>query len=174
MSGPLILPFGSYMPLVAADAFIAPTAVLVGAVEIGARASIWFGAVLRGDMDKIHVGEGTNVQDGTIVHVSSRPDGHTRIGRHITIGHMSVIHSCVLEDGCFVGMKACIMDEVIVESGAWVAAGAVVPPGKRVPKGQLWAGTPARYLRDVTEVEAGYMVESPRHYVELAQQYRQR
>lgn len=172
MSGPLILPYQGRLPVIADDAFIAPNATVIGDVEIGARASIWFGCVLRGDVDKIRVGEGTNVQDGTIVHVSSRPDGHTHIGRNITIGHMSLIHSCVLEDGCFIGMKACLMDEVIVETGAWVAAGALVTPGKRVPKGQVWAGSPARYLRDVTEQEARYILKSPQQYALLAQQYR--
>ncbi len=172
MSGPLILPFGNHLPIIAPDAFIAANATVIGDVEIGARASIWFGCVLRGDVDHIRIGEGTNIQDGTVVHVSSRPDGHTHIGRHITIGHMSLIHSCILEDGCFVGMKSCLMDEVVVETGAWIAAGSLVTPGKRVPKGQLWAGSPARYLRDVTEAEVKYMVDSPRQYAALAQQYR--
>jgi gamma-carbonic anhydrase len=172
VTGGSVLAFRNHLPVIAADAFVASTATLIGEVEIGARANIWFGCVLRGDLARIQVGALTNVQDGTVVHVSSRSDGATWIGERVTIGHMALIHACRLEDRCFVGMKACVMDGAVVETGAWIATGAVVTPGKRVKSGELWAGTPARLLRAVTPEEARYIDTLPERYAELAEQYR--
>ena len=172
MTGGVLLPFRNHVPAIAPDAFVAPNVTLIGQVEIGARANIWFGCVLRGDLASIHVGALTNVQDGTVVHVSSVANGATWIGERVTIGHMALIHACRLEDRCFVGMKACVMDGAVVETGAWIAAGAVVTPGKRVKSGELWAGTPARLLRAVTAEEAHYIETLPERYAELAEQYR--
>ncbi len=170
--GGLRLPFRNHLPEVAADAFIATNATLIGRVAVGSRANIWYGCVLRGDLASIHVGALTNVQDGTVVHVSSVKNGDTWIGSQVTIGHMALIHACRLEDRCFVGMKACVMDGAVVETGAWIAAGAVVTPGKRVKGGELWAGTPARFLRAVTPDEARYIEALPERYAELADQHR--
>jgi gamma-carbonic anhydrase len=172
VSGGLVLPFRNTMPRIAPEAWVAQTAVVIGDTEVAANANIWFGCVLRGDIAPIRVGAYANIQDGTVVHVSSNLKEGTRIGAHVTIGHMALIHACTLEDSSFVGMKACVMDGAVVESGAWIAAGAVVTPGKRVPKGQLWAGTPARYLRDVTPDEAVYIERLPKQYARLAAQYR--
>jgi gamma-carbonic anhydrase len=172
VSGGIILPFRNTLPRVAPEAWLAQTAVVIGDTEIDAHANVWFGCVLRGDIAPIRVGAYANIQDGTVVHVSSKLKEGTRIGANVTIGHMALIHACTLEDASFVGMKACVMDGVVVESGAWVAAGAVVTPGKRVPKGQLWAGTPARYLRDVTPEEALYIERLPQQYARLATEYR--
>lgn len=172
MTGGVLLPFRNHVPAIAPDAFVAANATLIGQVEIGARANIWFGCVLRGDLAPIHVGALTNVQDGTVVHVSSVANGATWIGERVTIGHMALIHACRLEDRCFVGMKACVMDGAVVETGAWIGAGAVVTPGKRVKSGELWAGTPARLLRAVTAEEAHYIETLPERYAELAEQYR--
>jgi carbonic anhydrase/acetyltransferase-like protein (isoleucine patch superfamily) len=172
VTGGVRLPFRNHVPAVAPDAFVAPNATLIGQVEIGARANIWFGCVLRGDLASIHVGALTNVQDGTVVHVSSAANGATWIGERVTIGHLALIHACRLEDRCFVGMKACVMDGAVVETGAWIAAGAVVTPGKRVKSGELWAGAPARLLRAVTAEEAHYIETLPGRYAELAAQYR--
>jgi len=172
VTGGVLLPFRNHVPAIAPDAFVAPNVTLIGQVEIGARANIWFGCVLRGDLASIHVGALTNVQDGTVVHVSSVANGATWIGERVTIGHMALIHACRLEDRCFVGMKACVMDGAVVETGAWIAAGAVVTPGKRVKSGELWAGTPARLLRAVTAEEAHYIETLPERYAELAEQYR--
>jgi carbonic anhydrase/acetyltransferase-like protein (isoleucine patch superfamily) len=170
--GGLLLPFRHHLPVIAADAFVARNATLIGQVEIGARANIWFGCVLRADLAPIRVGALTNVQDGTVVHVSSVANGATWIGERVTIGHMALIHACRLEDRCFVGMKACVMDGAVVETGAWIAAGAVVTPGKRVKSGELWAGTPARRLRAVTAEEMHYIETLPERYAELAEQHR--
>jgi gamma-carbonic anhydrase len=172
VSGGIILPFRNIAPRIAAEAWVAQTAVVIGDTEIDVHANIWFGCVLRGDIAPIRVGAYANIQDGTVVHVSSKLKEGTSIGANVTIGHMALIHACTLEDASFVGMKACVMDGAVVESGAWVAAGAVVTPGKRVPKGQLWAGTPARYLRDVTSEEALYIERLPQQYANLADQYR--
>lgn len=137
-------------PEIAPDTFIAHNAVLIGDVVIGAGSSIWYGCVLRGDLNELRVGRDTNIQDGTVVHVDSKTYG-TYIGDRVTIGHMALIHACTLEDECMVGMRATVMDGAVVEKGAIVAAGALVAPGKRVGAGELWAGVPARRLRDTVD-----------------------
>ena len=149
----LVLPFRGVLPAVANDVFIAPNATLIGNVTVGRASGVWYGAVLRGDVAPIVIGEETNIQDGSVVHVSrDKPQG-TIIGNRVTVGHLALIHACTLEDGCLVGMRACVMDGAVVETGGWVAAGAVVTPGKRIKRGQLWAGTPARHLRDLSPEE---------------------
>lgn len=177
-AGAIIRPYRGVLPRIHETAFVAAGAVLIGDVEIGPYASIWYGCVLRADVNRIVVGEGTNLQDGTIVHCDSDKEGldyretggghPTLIGKHITIGHMALLHACVLEDGAFVGMRAVVMDDVVVETGAMVAAGALVPPRKRVTAGEVWAGTPAKPMRPVNAAEKHFMEWSPRHYVELA------
>jgi carbonic anhydrase/acetyltransferase-like protein (isoleucine patch superfamily) len=172
----VILPYQGILPKVAADAFIASTAVVIGDVEIGAEASIWFGCVLRGDSNSIRIGARTNIQDGTIIHVNHEREGaagtKTTIGADVTVGHMALLHACTVEDGAFIGMKACLMDGVVVESGGMVAAGALVTPGKRVRKGELWAGSPAKLMRPLSEKEMAYFAYSARHYCEVAASYR--
>ncbi len=168
----IILPFEGKTPKIAASAFIAPTAVVIGDVEIGDDAGIWFGCVLRGDVNEIRIGTGTNIQDGTIIHVNSQGQG-TYIGGGVTIGHMALIHACTLEDGCFIGMNATIMDDAVVERGAMVGAGAVVTPGKRVKSGEVWGGLPAKYMKDVGKAERDMMAYTAPHYVELARRHRQ-
>ena len=170
MSG-LIMPYKGILPRIDAGAFVAPTATVIGDVEIGPDSGVWFNCVLRGDVNEIRIGARTNIQDGTIVHVAAEGQG-TYIGDDITIGHMALLHACTLESGCFVGMKACIMDGAIVESGAMVAAGALVPPGKRVAAGHLWAGSPARPIRALTEADLAFFPVSARNYVRLARDYR--
>ncbi|HJT15512.1 MAG TPA: gamma carbonic anhydrase family protein [Dongiaceae bacterium] len=172
----LIRPHHGVTPTIAASAFVAETAVVIGDVTIGEQASIWYGCVLRGDGNYIRVGARTNVQDGTIVHVNHEREGaagtRTIIGADVTIGHMALIHACTLEDGCFIGMQACVMDGAVVESGAMVAAGALVTPGKRVKRGELWGGSPARLMRRLTEAELKYFAYTVEHYLEMAESYR--
>jgi carbonic anhydrase/acetyltransferase-like protein (isoleucine patch superfamily) len=173
----LIRPHHGVTPTIAPSAFIAENAVVIGDVEIGEHASIWYGCVLRGDDNTIRVGARTNIQDGTIVHINHEREGaagtKTFIGADVTIGHMALIHACTLEDGCFVGMKACVMDGVVVESGAMVAAGALVTPGKRVKHGELWAGSPAKLMRMLTGAELRYFSYTAQHYAALAASYRE-
>jgi gamma-carbonic anhydrase len=175
MSG-IVMPFKGVLPQIATDAFIASTAVVIGAVEIGAEASIWFGCVLRGDSNSIKIGPRTNIQDGTVIHVNHEREGaagtKTTIGADVTVGHMALLHACTVEDGAFIGMKACLMDGVYVESGGMVAAGALVTPGKRVRKGELWAGSPAKLMRPLSDKEMAYFAYSAAHYCEVAASYR--
>jgi len=168
---PTILPFKGVWPTIAADAFIAPNATIIGDVVIGARSSIWFNCVLRGDVNYIRVGERTNIQDGTIVHVATS-DGPTIIGDDVLIGHAAIIHGCHLNDACFVGMASTVMDDAVVETGAMVAAGALISPNKRVPSGQLWAGAPARFLRDLKPEEIARMKVQTARYADLAAEYK--
>ncbi len=166
------LPYRGAKPKIDPAAFVAQGAVIVGDVEIGPQSSIWFGCVLRGDVNVIRVGARTNIQDGTVVHVASKGQG-TYIGNDVTVGHMALLHACTLEDNSFVGMKAVVMDGAKVESHAMLAAGALLPPGKIVPKGQLWAGNPAKFWRELTAEDLANFDLRTEQYVELAQIYLQ-
>jgi carbonic anhydrase/acetyltransferase-like protein (isoleucine patch superfamily) len=167
----LVIPWKGKIPQVDATAFVAPNATLIGDLIVGARSSIWFNVVMRGDVNYIRVGERTNIQDGTIVHVATN-DGPTLIGNDVLIGHAAIIHGCMLQDGCFVGMAATVMDDAVVESGAMVAAGALVTPGKRVKARQLWAGSPAKLMRELTDAEVANMKVQTARYADLADAYR--
>lgn len=167
---PTLLPYQGKLPKIHPTAFIAPGAVIIGDVEIGAYSNIWFGCVIRGDVNYIRIGERTNIQDGTVVHVT-RVTSPTHIGSGITIGHQALLHACTLEDNCFIGMGAQILDDAVVESKAMVAAGALVTPKKRVPSGQLWAGNPAKFMRDLTAKDLAFFPVSAENYVRLGQEY---
>jgi len=176
----LILPHRGVSPKIAEDVFIAETAVVIGDVEIGAGSSIWYGCVLRGDVNRIRVGRNTNLQDGTIVHCNNDRNGDyretgggepTHIGDDVVVGHMVLIHACTMGDGAFLGMRSVILDRAVVEPRAMVAAGAVVTPGTRVKGGQVWAGVPARPIRDLNDEERRLIAVVPGHYVDLAREY---
>lgn len=166
-----LLPYLDKMPKVAPDAFIAPGVILVGDVEIGPGASVWYNCVLRGDVNYIRIGEGSNIQDGTVIHVDRQYP--TIVGKNCLVGHIAILHACTMEDGSFVGMKACVMDGCVVESGAMVAAGALVPPGRRILKKQLWAGVPAKHIRDLKPEEVFELEDAPKRYIKYAQQHKQ-
>jgi len=166
----MLIPYKQIEPSLDESVYLAPGACVIGDVKVGRCSSIWFGAVVRGDVAPIKIGDGVNVQDGTVIH-TSRFDGPTSIGNFVTIGHRAVIHACSLEDYAFVGMGAIIMDKVVVEKYAFVAAGAVVSPGKIVGSKQLWAGLPARYVRDLTEEDIRMIKDSATHYMRLAEHY---
>lgn len=170
MSG-LIVPFAGVVPKVHGSAFVAPNATLVGDVEIGANCGIWFGAVLRADGVPIRIGEGSNIQDGSVIHIAARGVG-TTVGRNVTVGHMVLLHACEVQDDAFIGMHSTVLDEAVVETGAMVAAGAVVTPRKIVRRGELWAGNPAVKMRDITEKDIEMFRRSAAGYVKLAQTYR--
>lgn len=170
--GAIIQPFRGVWPRIAADVYIAPGAVVVGDVAIGAGASVWYGCVLRGDDHSITVGPRTNIQDGTIIHVMLN-EYPTVIGADVVIGHGVRMHGCTLADGCLIGIGSIVLDGASVESGAMLAAGAVLTPRKRIPARQLWAGSPARHLRDVTDAEIEFIAFDIRHYAGLARTYRE-
>lgn len=163
---PLIEPFLGLSPDIDDTAYLAHSAAIMGAVRIGADSSIWHNVTLRGDANYITIGRGTNIQDNSCVHIDSAKHP-TIIGNDVTIGHSAVIHACTLQDTCFVGMGAIIMDGAIVESHAMVAAGALVTPGKIVPSGSLWAGSPAKEMRKLTEAEIEMIKTSAERYIEL-------
>lgn len=166
----MIKPFKNILPRIDASAFIAKNAVMIGDCEIGAQSSIWYNCVLRGDVNDIKIGARSNIQDGTIIHVSSTTQG-TYIGDDVTVGHMALLHACTIGNRAFIGMQACIMDDAIVEDEAMVAAGALVTPGKRIPSRQLWGGRPARFMRDLTEDEITFLRFSANRYVTLSRAY---
>lgn len=166
----MILPYKNIFPKIHPTAFVAETAVIIGDVEIGAHSNIWFGCVLRGDVNIIRIDENTNVQDGTVVHVSTGGQG-THIGSNVTIGHMALLHDCTVESNSFVGMKSCMLDRSKLESNSMLAAGALLTPGKTVPAGELWAGNPARHFRPLTEKDTAMILKSAERYVELSKNY---
>ena len=167
------LSFGGHLPRVDDSAFVAPGAQLIGNVEIGPEASIWYNCVLRGDVNRIRVGARSNIQDGSVIHCDSpkpgAPDGHpTIIGEEVLIGHLAMVHGCILHDRAFVGLGSIVMDGCVIESDAMLAAGAMLTPGRRIPSGQLWAGRPAKYVRDLGPEELAGMRAGVAHYVALA------
>lgn len=168
---PHIVPYDGVTPDIDDSAYIAVTAVLTGDVVIGAESSVWYGCVLRGDVNKIRIGRGVNIQDLSMVHVSRLYP--CIIEDRVSIGHMAIVHACTLEEDSFVGMQACVMDGAVVEKGAFVAAGSLVPPGKRVPAGELWAGRPARFVRKVSDKDQAIMDYTQPNYVKLSRQYKQ-
>jgi carbonic anhydrase/acetyltransferase-like protein (isoleucine patch superfamily) len=129
------------------DYYIAPSADVIGSVHLGHEASIWFGAVLRGDNDWIHIGAGTNVQDGSIIHVD--PGVPVVVGDRVTIGHGVMLHGCVIGDGCLIGNRAMVLDGANIGAGCLIGAGAVVTPNKQIPPGSVVMGSPGRIIRQV-------------------------
>ncbi|KAL8130623.1 hypothetical protein V2J09_019778 [Rumex salicifolius] len=160
-------------PVVDKDAFVAPGASVIGDVQLGAKSSIWYGCVLRGDVNSISVGEGTNIQDNSLVHVAkSNLSGKvfsTIIGDNVTVGHSAVIHGCTIEDEAFVGMGAILLDGVVVEKHAMVAAGALVRQDTRIPAGEVWGGNPAKFMRKLSDEEIAFISQSASNYTNLAQ-----
>ncbi|KAK9136318.1 hypothetical protein Syun_015648 [Stephania yunnanensis] len=159
-------------PVVDKEAFVAPSASVIGDVQVGRASSIWYGCVLRGDVNSISVGSGTNIQDNSLVHVAkSNLSGKvlpTIIGDNVTIGHSAVIHGCTVDDESFVGMGAVLLDGVVVEKNAMVAGGALVRQNTRIPSGEVWGGNPAKFLRKVTEEEISFISQSASNYCNLA------
>lgn len=172
-----LIPFHGKAPIVDPAAFVAPGARLIGDVELGPEASVWYNCVLRGDMNRIRIGARSNVQDGSVIHVDPhRPGGPDEgypclIGEDVLIGHMAMIHGCILHDRAFVGLGAIVMDGCVIESEAMLAAGAMLTQGKRIPAGQLWAGRPAKYVRDLGAQDREMMRLGVAHYVELGRRH---
>lgn len=165
-----VLAFDGIAPTIAFNAFVAETATLIGDVFVAEQASVWYGCILRGDVQSIRVGARSNLQDGTVIHVSPN-DRPTVIGADVLVGHSVMLHGCRLEDSSYVGMRATILNGAVIETGAIVAAGALVVEDSRVPAGELWGGAPARKLRALRGAELEFMQAAVREYVVLAERH---
>jgi carbonic anhydrase/acetyltransferase-like protein (isoleucine patch superfamily) len=166
-----LYPFGGIMPTVAATAFIAPGARVIGNVSIGEESSIWYNVVLRGDVESISIGARTNIQDNSVVHVTTRR-WKTVIGDDVLIGHLAMVHGCTLENHSFVGLGAIVMDGCVIETNGMLAAGALLTPGKRIAAGELWAGRPAKFLRALSDAEIDINRAGCAGYVKLSKAHR--
>ena len=168
--------YRNIQPKLGANVYVDPAASVIGDVELGDDVSVWPGAVLRGDVERIRVGARTNVQDGAVLHVTHdgpyTPGGRPCIvGADVTIGHGAVIHACTIEDCCLIGMHATVLDGALVRRHAFIGAGALIAPGKVVGEGELWVGNPARCVRKLGDTEIEALRYSARHYVELKNDY---
>ncbi len=161
-----LLRFDEHDPSVPATAWVADNATVIGDVRLGERSSVFYGAVLRGDMDSITVGDDTNLQDGVIVHVDT--DRPTVIGANVSVGHGAVIHGCTIEDGCLIGIRATVLNGAVIGAGSLVAAGAVVLEGTVIPPRSLVAGVPAKVRGELTDEQARRVRRNSEIYVELS------
>ena len=165
-----MLPFQSVDPSINDTAFIADNATVIGDVEIGEDSSVWFGSVIRGDVNHIRIGDRTNIQDLTVIHVTTSTHP-TILENEITVGHRVVLHGCYVESGCLIGIGAVLLDGVRIGRSSLVAAGSLVTPGTDIPPGSLVMGSPARVKRDLTTYELAYLDRSWRSYVDLKNKY---
>ncbi len=172
-----ILAFGGKFPRIHDSAFIAPGCRIIGDVEIGADASVWYNCVIRADANRIVIGARSNIQDGSVVHCDSpkpqRPAGFpTIIGEDVLIGHLAMVHGCILEDRAFVGLGAIVMDGCRIASDGMLAAGAMLSPNKVIESRQLWLGRPAKYVRDLNDAALADMQRGVQSYVENGRLHR--
>ena len=179
MDGVSIIAFNGKTPRIDPSAFVAPGCRIIGDVEIGPEASIWYNCVLRGDVNFIRVGARTNIQDGSVIHCDSGRDGNggypTIIGEDVLIGHLAMVHGTLLKDRSFVGLGAITMDGTVIESGGMIAAGGMLTPGKAIGPNEMWGGRPARLMRNLTEEQVtanlmgveGYRVLAKAHKAEI-------
>ena len=172
-----IRPYKNTYPRIAESSYIAESADIIGDVIIGEDSSVWHASVVRGDMDMtITIGNRTNIQDGSVLHITNRsafvPDGYDlTIGNEVTVGHRCVLHACTIEDASLVGMGSTVLDGAVVCSGAMLGANSLVPPGKIVTGGYLWLGSPIKKIRKLNEVERGFLFYSAKMYVSLKNEY---
>ena len=166
----ILLPYKNTVPKIADNVWIAPNAAVTGDVEVGEESGIWFGCTVRGDVNDIKIGKRTNVQDGTVIHVTRGVQG-TYIGDEVTIGRMSLLHACTLEDRSFVGMGAILLDQSYIETDGMLAAGSMLTGGKRVKSGELWSGRPAKFWRHLTKEEIEFFPVSANNYAKHVHEY---
>lgn len=163
MPEPLILPIAGHAPQLDPDSWVAPHANVIGRVTLAARASVWYNVTLRAEAEPIEIGVGTNIQDGSTIHVD--PGFPARIGANVSVGHNAVLHGCTVEEGCLIGMGAIVLNGAVIGAGTLVAAGALVPQGMVVPPRSMIAGVPGKVRRELTDAE----VEANRFNAELYQ-----
>jgi carbonic anhydrase/acetyltransferase-like protein (isoleucine patch superfamily) len=166
----LILPVKGVMPVIGRDCFLAPNATITGDVHLGDRCTVWFQAVIRGDVHSIRIGEQTNIQDGAIIHATYQR-ASTQIGSRVSIGHQAMIHGCTLHDNVLVGMGAIVLDKAVVEPFCLIAAGSVVLEGTVCTSGYLYAGVPARKIKPLTAEQTELIGRTADHYVDYASWY---
>ena len=172
----MIREFNKKKPQIDASAYVAEAAVIIGDVSLAADVSVWPMCVLRGDVNSISIGRATNVQDGTVLHVTHdgpyTPGGIPLIiGEGNTIGHKAMLHACTIEDYSLIGMNAIVLDGAVIESNVMLGAGSLVPPGKRLQAGYLYVGSPAKQIRRLTDKELEMLAYSADHYVRLKNRY---
>jgi carbonic anhydrase/acetyltransferase-like protein (isoleucine patch superfamily) len=172
----MILPFEHHGPDLHPTAFVAPGAQLIGQVQVGAEASVWYNCVLRADVNRIVIGARSNIQDGTVIHCDSAerdpPGTPTMIGEEVLVGHMAMLHGCTLHDRAFVGLGSIVMDGCEIEGHGMLAAGAMLTSGKVIRARELWVGRPAKFVRHLSEEEVEMQRLGVAGYVELARRHR--
>lgn len=166
----MIIPHHGKWPQIHETAFVAPSADVIGEVSIGSHSSVWFGCVIRGDVYSIEIGERTNIQDGSVLHVTRKKSKLT-IGNEVTVGHRACLHGCTIGDRVLVGMGAIVMDDAEIGENCIIGAGSLVPPRMKVPAGSLVVGSPARVKRELTAEELAYLPQSAANYVGDAREY---
>lgn len=163
----LILPVEGKLPENGDDCWFAPNATIVGDVKMGDECTVWFNAVIRGDVNSVVMGDKVNVQDGAVIHCTYKKT-KTIIGNRVSIGHNAILHGCVVEDEVLIGMGAIVMDGAVIGKNSIIAAGAIVTQNKIVPPNTIWAGNPAKYLKDVDEKNADVFLRTANNYVKYA------
>jgi carbonic anhydrase/acetyltransferase-like protein (isoleucine patch superfamily) len=166
----LIKSFNDKIPEIGKDVYISETAVVIGDVILEDYVNIWFGSVIRGDMHYIKIGSRTNIQDNSVIHVTTGISP-TNIGSGVTIGHGAIIHGCTIQDNCMIGMGATIMDDAKIEKGSLIGAGSLVPPKMQIPPRSLVVGVPGKIIRSVSDDEYEMILERPQEYIDLASHY---
>ena len=162
--------FEGKQPQLGRNVYVSENAIVIGDVTLGDEVNIWFGAVLRGDMHYIKIGNRTNIQDNSVVHVTTRISP-TNIGSGVTVGHGAIIHGCTIEDDCLIGMGAILMDDAIIGEGSLIGAGALIPPNMIIPENSLVVGSPGKVVRQVKDFEREMILERPQEYIDLASIY---
>jgi carbonic anhydrase/acetyltransferase-like protein (isoleucine patch superfamily) len=165
-----LIPFKNKVPIIKPDCFIAPNSTIIGDVEIGSQSSVWFGTVIRGDVFHIRIGYNTNIQDNSVIHVTTNKY-FTSIGNNVTIGHSVILHGCSIKGNSLIGIGSIVMDQCEVEEWSIVAASSVLKSGTKVPSGKLWGGTPAKEIRDLNETEREWIKELSDNYIKLSKDY---
>lgn len=171
--------FDNISPVIGANTYVDDSALVIGDVTIGDECSVWPMVVIRGDVNKIRIGNNTNIQDGSVLHVThpyeALPDGYAlRVGDNVTVGHNVILHGCTVADNCLIGMGTTIMDGAVVHPYVLVGAGSLVSPGKELEGGYLWLGTPVRKTRALTREERQWIDSSAKHYIELKNRHLKR